>query len=162
MQTLEILCIGKIKETYWNEALAEYAKRLGRFCRFKVTELPETRLPEHAGLAEERAVVEDESERLMKAFSKGPDVCIVALAIKGKSLSSEQLAYKLSSLAGEGTSHIVFVIGGSLGLSEKLLAAADLRLSFSAFTFPHQMMRVILAEQLYRVCKINAGEVYHK
>ena len=162
MQTIEILCIGKIKEKYWTEALAEYAKRLGRFCRFKVTELPETRLPENAGPAEERAVVEDESERLMKSLPKGPGAYVVALAIKGKAFSSEQLAEKLSGLASEGKSHIVFIIGGSLGLSDALLKAADMRLSFSAMTFPHQMMRVILAEQIYRAFKINANESYHK
>ncbi len=162
MQTIEILCIGKIKEKYWTEALAEYAKRLGRFCRFKVTELPETRLPDDAGPAEETAAIENESERLLKAFPKGSDSYVIALAVQGKSLSSEQLATKLQQLAGEGRSRVTFVIGGSLGLSDKLLAAADLQLSFSAFTFPHQMMRVILAEQIYRAFKINAGEAYHK
>ncbi len=162
MQTIEILCIGKIKEKYFREALAEYAKRLGRFCRFQVTELPETRLPAGAGEAEERAVIEDESERLRKALPKGGDVFVIGLSVQGEAFSSERFAEKLKSLALEGFSRICFLIGGSLGLSEKLLADCDLRLSFSAFTFPHQMMRVILAEQIYRAFKINAGETYHK
>ena len=162
MQTIEILCIGKIKEKYWNEALAEYAKRLGRFCRFKITELPETRLPDNAGEAEERAVVEAESDRLLKAFPTGSDSYVVALAVHGKALNSEQLAAKLADLQLAGKSHVVFVIGGSLGLSNKLLDACNMQLSFSAMTFPHQMMRVILSEQVYRAFKINAGETYHK
>ncbi len=160
--TIEILCTGKLKEKYWDEAAAEYIKRLGRFCRIKITELPEVKLPANAGEAEEKAVIEAESAAVMKKLPEGAGSCVIALDVRGKKLSSEQLAEKLGSLALDGKSHIAFVIGGSLGLSQELLGRADLRLSFSDMTFPHQLMRVILLEQIYRAFKINNNETYHK
>ena len=158
---IEIICVGKLKEKYWQEAAAEYSKRLGRFCRLKITELAEARLS-GSGAAEEAAVIRAEGEAICARLDPGPQSFIIALDVKGKSLSSEALADKISGLALSGKSRVVFVIGGSLGLSEAVLAAADLRLSFSAMTFPHQLMRVILLEQIYRAFKINAGETYHK
>ena len=159
--TIEIICVGKLKEKYWQDAAAEYSKRLGRFCVLKITELPEVRLT-GSSAADEAAVVEAESRAIMAKLSPGPQSFTIALAIKGKSLSSEALAEKIAGLGLDGKSRIVFVIGGSLGLSEELLSACDMRLSFSAMTFPHQLMRVVLLEQIYRAFKINAGESYHK
>ncbi|MBR0139575.1 MAG: 23S rRNA (pseudouridine(1915)-N(3))-methyltransferase RlmH [Firmicutes bacterium] len=159
---IEIICTGKLKEKYWQDAAAEYSKRLSRFCKLTVTELTEARLPDKAGPAEERQAIEAESRAVLKKLEAGPDCYVIALDVKGKALSSEQLSEKLEALALEGKSRIAFVIGGSLGLSKELLERADFRLSFSAMTFPHQMMRVILLEQIYRAFKIGAGESYHK
>ncbi|MBQ3579361.1 MAG: 23S rRNA (pseudouridine(1915)-N(3))-methyltransferase RlmH [Firmicutes bacterium] len=159
---IEIICTGKLKERYWQDAAAEYSKRLSRFCKLTVTELPESRLPDKAGPAEEQQVIENESRAVLKKLESMPQSFVIALAVNGKSLSSEQLAEKIGELGLSGKSRVVFVIGGSLGLSEELLRACDMRLSFSAMTFPHQMMRVILLEQIYRAFKINAGESYHK
>ena len=159
---IEIICTGKLKERYWQDAAAEYSKRLSRFCKLTITELPESRLPDKAGPAEEQQVIENESRAVLKKLESMPQSFVIALAVNGKSLSSEQLAEKIGELGLSGKSRVVFVIGGSLGLSEELLRACDMRLSFSAMTFPHQMMRVILLEQIYRAFKINAGESYHK
>ena len=159
--TIEIICTGKLKEKYWQDAAAEYSKRLGRFCKLKITELPEVRLAGESA-AEEAAVIKAEGEAVYAKLDAGPQSFIIALDVRGKSMSSEALAEKISALTVAGKSRIVFVIGGSLGLSEQVLRAADLRLSFSEMTFPHQLMRVILLEQIYRAFKINAGETYHK
>ena len=159
---IEIICTGKFKERYWQDAAAEYSKRLSRFCKLTITELPESRLPDKAGPAEEQQVIENESRAVLKKLESMPQSFVIALAVNGKSLSSEQLAEKIDELGLSGKSRVVFVIGGSLGLSDELLRACDMRLSFSAMTFPHQMMRVILLEQIYRAFKINAGESYHK
>ena len=157
---VNVVCIGKLKERYWQEACAEYAKRLSRFLSLQVTELREERLPEKAGAAEERAVKEAEGQAILKALPE--EAFVIALDLKGKTMDSPALAHYLDDLRLQGRSHIAFVIGGSLGLSESVLRRADLRLSFSEFTFPHQLMRVILLEQLYRARKISAGEKYHK
>ena len=157
---IRIICIGKLKERYWREAEAEYSKRLGRFCRLSVLELKEDRLPENASPAEEAAAVAAEGEAILRACRA--DSYRIALDIRGKSSSSEQLAADLEQLALSGRSSISFLIGGSLGLSPAVLAAADRRLSFSAMTFPHQLMRIILLEQIYRAFKINHHETYHK
>ena len=159
--TVEIICIGKLREKYWQDAAAEYIRRLSRFCTLKITELPEARLP-GSSAADEAAVAAAESKSILAKLAPGPGTFTVALAIKGKRLSSEALAEKISALGLDGKSRIVFVIGGSWGLSEELLSACDMRLSFSDMTFPHQLMRVILLEQIYRAFKINAGEAYHK
>jgi len=135
-----VICVGKLKEKYWNEALSEYRKRLSKYCNLLIEELKEERLPDNASLAQEEAVKEEE----------------------GKALSSEGLAQFVKDLGIKGRSDVAFIIGGSLGLSQGVLDRSDLRLSFSKMTFPHQMMRVILLEQLYRSFKINRNEVYHK
>ena len=171
--TIEIICTGKLKEKYWQDAAAEYGKRLSRFCKLKITELPEVRLAGNSE-ADEKAVIEAESRAVLAKLGcevKGSDknafpdrsrTYAIALDVRGKELSSEALAEKISDLTLAGKSHIVFIIGGSLGLSQELLNACDMRLSFSPMTFPHQLMRVILLEQIYRAFKINAGETYHK
>ena len=159
--TIEIICVGKLKERYWTEAAAEYSKRLSRFCRLVITELPETRL-QGEGEAAEQAVIKSESEAIASRVTRGQDCFTVALDVRGRELSSEELASKLSETQLAGKSRITFLIGGSLGMSEELMRSCDMRLSFSRMTFPHQLMRVIILEQIYRAFKINAGERYHK
>ena len=157
---ITVICIGKLKERYWREAIGEYSKRLGSYCSLRIQELKEARLPAGAGPAEEEAVKIAEGEEILSRVNK--DMFVVSLEIRGKRMSSETLAEKLRSLALEGRSEIAFVIGGSLGLSEAVSRRADLKLSFSDMTFPHQMMRVILLEQIYRSFRIIRGEPYHK
>lgn len=157
---ITILCVGKLKERYWSQAVDEYSKRLSRYCNLNVEELKEERLPENASPAQEQEVVVAESRNLLKRLRPGS--YLIALDVKGKALTSEGLAAKVEELGLSGNSDLTFIIGGSLGLSQELLSRADLRLSFSAMTFPHQMMRVILLEQIYRAFKINRHEAYHK
>ncbi|MBR5429696.1 MAG: 23S rRNA (pseudouridine(1915)-N(3))-methyltransferase RlmH [Firmicutes bacterium] len=157
---VNLICIGKLKERYWQEACAEYGKRLSRFVNLQITELKEERLPDKAGPAEEQAVIEGEGQSILRALPA--DAYVIALDVRGRRLDSPELARRLEQLGLSGRSRVAFVIGGSLGLSRAVLDRADLRLSFSDFTFPHQLMRVILLEQLYRCCKISAGEKYHK
>lgn len=157
---INIVCIGKLKEKYWTDAIAEYSKRLGRYCRLDIIELKEERLPENASPADEENVKNAEGRSILKALSA--DSYVIALDVAGKQLSSEQLAKKLDGLAVDGQSTIDLIIGGSLGLSEEVRSRADFRLSFSPMTFPHQMMRVILLEQIYRSFKIIRREPYHK
>jgi 23S rRNA (pseudouridine1915-N3)-methyltransferase len=159
---ITILCVGSLKEPYWREALAEYAKRLDRFCTLEIQEIPEKKLPANAGAAQEQRVIEDESRRLAEKIPASPQAQVVALAIRGKALSSEELAGRIGEWTLSGKSELVFLIGGSLGLSQTLLDRADLRLSFSPMTFPHQLMRILLLEQVYRAFKINANQPYHK
>lgn len=157
---ITVICVGKLKESYWRDAISEYSKRLSKYCTLQINELKEERLPDNPSPAEEETVKEAEGKNILKSIRSGSYA--VALDVKGKALTSEGLAERLSSLALEGKSDVVFIIGGSLGLSQEVLSRADLRLSFSAMTFPHQMMRVILLEQVYRAFKINRNEVYHK
>lgn len=157
---ITILAIGKLKEKYWREAVAEYSKRLGAYCKLKIIELKESPLPANPSKADEEAVKRAEGREILDKIAKGDYV--ITLEIKGKGLSSEKLAAKIDALGLEGKSSIVFVIGGSLGLSEEVSKRADFALSFSAMTFPHQMMRVILLEQIYRSFKIIRKEAYHK
>lgn len=159
---IEIICTGKLKEKYWQDAINEYSKRLSRFVKLTITELAECRLPANPSAADEQMVIETESKAVLKRLETLPQSYVIALDVKGKALSSEALAEKISDITLAGKSRIVFIIGGSLGLSKELLDKSDFRLSFSAMTFPHQMMRVILTEQIYRAYKINAGETYHK
>lgn len=157
---ISVICIGKLKESYWREAIAEYSKRLSKYSTLTIDELKEERLPDNASNAEEEGVKASEGSSILKRVKASSYV--IALDVKGKALSSEGLAEKLSALAIEGKSDVTFIIGGSLGLSQEVLTRADFRLSFSAMTFPHQMMRVILLEQIYRAFKINKNETYHK
>ncbi len=144
---ITILCVGKLKEKYWTEASAEYRKRLSRYCTITVEELKEEN-------------PEAEGQNILKRLKK--DTFVIALEIQGKALSSEELSSKLQELALEGKSDITFVIGGSDGLSEDVSKRSDFRLSFSRMTFPHQMIRIFLLEQIYRSFKIMKGETYHK
>lgn len=157
---ITIVCIGKLKERYWTEAVQEYSKRLSKYCSLSINELREEKAPDSASAAEETAVKEAEGRNILKQIKKG--AYVIALEIKGKELTSEALAEKIEALGIAGKSDIVFVIGGSIGLSEEVLARADFRLSFSKMTFPHQMMRAVLLEQIYRSFKIIRNEVYHK
>lgn len=157
---ITVLCVGKLKEKYWTDAVAEYSKRLSSYCTLKIDEVKEARLPDNAGPAEEEAVKETEGREILRRIDK--DAYVISLEIKGKELSSEQLAAHIDRLGIEGRSNVVLIIGGSLGLSPVVSARADMKLSFSPMTFPHQMMRVILLEQIYRAFKINRGEKYHK
>lgn len=145
MQKINFVVVGKIKESFYREAIAEYAKRLSRFVKLEIKELPEGANPEAEA---------DEILRACKGY-------IIALAIEGEKLSSENLAKRLSKLSDEGK-EVSFVIGSSCGLADRVKKAADYKLSFSDMTFPHQLMRVILAEQVYRAYMINAGSAYHK
>ena len=144
---ITILCVGKLKEKYWSEAAAEYRKRLSRYCTITVEELKEEN-------------PEAEGQNILKRLKK--DTFVITLEIQGKALSSEELSSKLQELALEGKSDITFVIGGSDGLSEEVSRRSDLKLSFSRMTFPHQMIRIFLLEQIYRSFKIMKGETYHK
>ncbi|MCI5687570.1 MAG: 23S rRNA (pseudouridine(1915)-N(3))-methyltransferase RlmH [Emergencia sp.] len=157
---IAIICIGKLKEKYWTQAVEEYSKRLRGYCSLEVVELKESRLPDKAGPAEELAVKEAEGREILKRIKD--NMYVITLEVKGKMLSSEKLAEKIEQLGLSGDSNIAFVIGGSLGLSEEVSRRADFKLSFSEMTFPHQMMRVILLEQVYRSFKIMRNETYHK
>ena len=157
---ITVICIGKLKEKYWTAAIDEYSKRLKGYCSLEIIELKEARLPDKAGPAEELAVKEAEGEEILKKIRDNQYV--ITLEVKGKMLSSEKLAEKMENLAIDGQSNVVFVIGGSLGLSAAVSKRANFKLSFSEMTFPHQMMRVILLEQVYRAFKINRNEAYHK
>lgn len=157
---ITILCIGKLKERYWTEAVQEYSKRLNRYCTLTINELKEERTPDNASAAEETAVKDAEGRSLLKQIKK--EAYVIALEIQGKQLTSEDLSEKIKALGIAGKSELVFIIGGSLGLSEEVAARADFSLSFSRMTFPHQMMRVVLLEQIYRGFKIIRNEAYHK
>lgn len=161
---ITILCVGKIKEKFYRDALAEYEKRLSRYCRLEIVEVADEKTPDHASELVETQIKEKEAERMYSRIEKivreGAFIC--ALAIDGKQLDSVALSEKIEKLGTSGTSHIIFVIGGSLGIADSLLKTADMKLSFSKMTFPHQLMRVILLEQIYRSYRIMNGEPYHK
>ena len=149
---ISIVCVGRLKE--------KYSKRLGKYIKLDITELPDEKAPESMSVAQERQVKEKEGERILKAIKD--DAFVVTLEIEGKQLTSVELAGFISEKMTRGVSHIAFVIGGSLGLSDEVIKKSDYHLSFSKMTFPHQLMRVVLLEQIYRACRINAGEPYHK
>ncbi|MGC2873473.1 23S rRNA (pseudouridine(1915)-N(3))-methyltransferase RlmH [Ihubacter sp. rT4E-8] len=157
---ISVICIGKLKEKYWSQAVVEYSKRLSSYCSLQIVELKESRLPDKAGVAEELAVKQAEGVEILKKIKD--NMYVITLEVQGKELSSEKLAGKIEELGLSGNSNIAFVIGGSLGLSPDVSKRADFKLSFSPMTFPHQMMRVILLEQIYRSFKIIRHETYHK
>ncbi|MBE7022118.1 MAG: 23S rRNA (pseudouridine(1915)-N(3))-methyltransferase RlmH [Ruminococcaceae bacterium] len=157
---IELICIGKLKEAFWKSACTEYSKRLSRFCRLRVTELKDEAIPETASAAQVEHAVMAEGERILERLL--PRDYVISLCVEGKPLSSPGLAKQLQDICQSGAGRLVFVIGGSCGLSEEVKKRSQFRLSFSAMTFPHQLMRVILLEQVYRAFKINAGESYHK
>lgn len=157
---ITVITVGKIKEKYWNMAIEEYAKRLSRYCKLEIVEVADEKTPDEAGETLEMQIKDREGQRI---FDKLPEnAYVIALAIEGKMLDSVELSRKMEDIAVKGMSHIVFIIGGSLGLSPKLLKRADYLLSFSKMTFPHQMMRVVLLEQIYRSFRISNHEPYHK
>lgn len=157
---IRILTVGKIKEKYLSDGIAEYAKRLGRYCKLSFFQVPDEKTPDKASDALNIQIKDTEGDRLMK-YIRDQDY-VIALAIDGKMLDSVELSEKIEKLGVSGISSVAFVIGGSLGLSEKVLQRADYKLSFSKMTFPHQLMRVILLEQIYRSYRIISGEPYHK
>ncbi|MDF2909896.1 MAG: rRNA ((1915)-N(3))-methyltransferase RlmH [Sporolactobacillus laevolacticus] len=157
---ITILTVGKLKEKYFIQGIAEYAKRLGPYAKVTIIEVPDEKAPENLSAAEVEQVKQAEGERLLKKLPT--NAYVIALAINGKQMPSEEFAEKIRELATYGHSDIAFIIGGSNGLSDEVLRHADFQLSFSKFTFPHQLMRLILIEQIYRAFKIMRGEPYHK
>ncbi len=157
---ITVISVGKIKERFFSMAIDEYAKRLSRYCKLEIIEVQDDKTPDEAGENEELRIKQREGERILKSIKDG--MYVVALAIEGKKISSTGLADKIEALGIGGNSNIAFIIGGSLGLDERVTKRADMLLSFSDMTFPHQLMRVILLEQIYRSFRIINGEPYHK
>lgn len=157
---IKIIGVGKLKEKYFKAGIAEYAKRLSRFCKFKIVEVPDEKAPESLSQAEMDEVMAKEGARILAKIKDREYV--YALAIQGKERSSEEFAKEISQLATYGHSDITFVIGGSLGLSPAVLKRADAQISFGRFTLPHQLMRLVLSEQIYRAFTIINGLPYHK
>lgn len=157
---ISIVCVGKIKESFFRDAVAEYAKRLGKYCKLEIIEVADEKTPDRASAAEEEQIKTREAERILSKIRDDAFVC--TLEILGKKYTSESFAGLLERAAVSGKSHIVFVIGGSLGLHSSVLKRSDQAISFSDMTFPHQLMRVILCEQIYRAYRIISGEPYHK
>lgn len=157
---ISIVTVGKLKEKYLKQGIEEYLKRLGSYAKVEVYEVSDEKAPEELSETEMVQVKQKEGERILAKIN--PDTYVIALAINGKLKSSEQLADSLDKLATYGKSKVAFVIGGSLGLSDEVLKRSDEQLSFSKMTFPHQLMRLILVEQIYRAFRINRGEPYHK
>ncbi|GIP18362.1 ribosomal RNA large subunit methyltransferase H [Paenibacillus montaniterrae] len=157
---IQIIAVGKLKEKYLTMGIAEYAKRLGPYLKLTITEVSDEKAPETMSAAEEEQVRVREGEKILAHIKQ--EAHVIAMAIDGQLWSSEELAEQLDKLATYGKSHIVFVIGGSNGLSAEVLKRANHKLSFGRITFPHQLMRLVLVEQVYRAVKINRGEPYHK
>ena len=160
MQKVTVLCVGKLKERFYAEAAAEYAKRLSRYCKLDIVELPEERLPESPSQAQIDAALEREAAAVRAKLPAG--AVLITLCIEGQLRSSEELARRMDSWSSQGAGHLVFLIGGSCGLSPSLKAQAAERLSMSPMTFPHHLARVMLLEQIYRAYQINTGGKYHK
>ena len=157
---ITICCVGKIKEKFYSQAIEEYSKRLSKYCKLEIKKAADEKTPDSASDTVNRMIKEKEGDRLL-SFIKD-DSYVIALAIDGKMLDSVELSEKIDNLMLSGKSDIVFVIGGSLGLDKRVLDRADYKLSFSKMTFPHQLMRVILLEQIYRSFRIMKNEPYHK
>ena len=157
---ITLLTAGKIKEKYLKDAIAEYSKRLSKYCKLEIIEVADEKTPDNASEVVENVIRDKEGERLLKYVKD--DAFVITLEIKGKMMTSEELAEKIDTLGIRGVSHIMFIIGGSIGLGEDVIKRSDFALSFSKMTFPHQLMRVILLEQIYRSYRIISGEPYHK
>ncbi len=160
MQKITVLCVGKLKERFYQEAAAEYVKRLGRHCKLDVVELPESRLPEDPSPGEIQRALAAEAAAIREKLPRGG--AVIALCIEGKPCSSVELSRRMQELAVSGKSQLTFLIGGSVGLAEDLKRQADWRLSMSPMTFPHHLARIMLLKQIYRACQIAAGTKYHK
>ncbi len=157
---ITLITVGKIKEKYLRDAIQEYSKRLNRYCKLEIVEVTDEKTPDHASEALSEQIRDKEAERILKYMKD--DAYVITLEIQGKQFTSEELASKIESLGVQGMGHLIFVIGGSIGLGKEVLNRADFALSFSKLTFPHQLMRVILLEQIYRSFRIIHGEPYHK
>lgn len=160
MQKITVLCVGKLKEKFYLDATAEYAKRLSRYCKLDILELPESRLPEEPSPAQIQQALDAEAAAITAKLPKGG--ALVALCIEGTPCSSEEMSRKMQQLAVSGKTQLTFLIGGSVGLDEDLKRQADWRLSMSPMTFPHHMARIMLLEQIYRAYQIAGGTKYHK
>ena len=159
MLTIQIVCIGKIKETYLKDAIAEYTKRLSKYCKLTILELPDEKIPEKLNASISDEILKNECDSILKHLKK--DSHIICLDLTGKQFSSEEFSVHIQNLSMQ-TSHITFIIGGSLGITEKLLKLSQEKICFSKMTFPHQLIRVFLLEQLFRAFKIANGETYHR
>ncbi|MEG1131999.1 MAG: 23S rRNA (pseudouridine(1915)-N(3))-methyltransferase RlmH [Romboutsia sp.] len=157
---ITVISVGKLKEKYLKLGIEEFSKRLSKYCKLDMIELDDEKCPENLSDKDMEIVKNKEGQKILSKIKSNSYV--IALAIDGKNLSSEELADTISKLAVRGNSHITFVIGGSLGLADEVLKRADYKLSFSKMTFPHQMMKLILLEQVYRAFRINNNEPYHK
>lgn len=157
---ITVISVGKIKEKYFRDALAEYEKRLSRYCKLEIIEVEDEKTPDRASETQEDQIRAKEAERILKYVKD--EAYVITLEIAGKMYDSVEFSQKLQTLGIHGVSHLQFIIGGSLGLHEKVCRRADMAVSFSKMTFPHQMMRVILLEQIYRSYRIMNGEPYHK
>lgn len=160
MQKITVLCVGKLKEKFYLDATAEYAKRLSRYCKLDILELPESRLPEEPSPAQIQQALDAEAAAITAKLPKGG--ALVALCIEGTPCSSEEMSRKMQQLAVSGKTQLTFLIGGSVGLSESLKCRVDWKLSMSSMTFPHHLARVMLLEQIYRAFQIRQGTKYHK
>ena len=160
MQKVTILCVGKLKEKFYADAVAEYTKRLGRFCKLDIVELAEERLPEDPSPAQIGAALAKEADAIRGKLPAS--AYVIAMCVEGKSRSSEELARLMADSGSRGDSHLVFLIGGSFGLHPSVKELAAVKLSMSPMTFPHHLARVMLLEQIYRAYQINAGSKYHK
>lgn len=157
---ITVITVGKIKEKYLRDAIAEYSKRLSKYCKLEILEVADEKTPENASETMEEGIRQKEGERILKHIKE--DAYVITLEIGGKMLDSVEFSRKIETLGIQGKSHICFVIGGSIGLSQEVLKRSDYGLSFSKMTFPHQLMRVILLEQIYRSYRIMSNEPYHK
>lgn len=157
---IKIIAVGKIKEPYIKEGIKEFSKRLSRYCHLNIVEINDEKAPENLSKKEIKAIKDKEGERILKKISNNSYV--ISLAIEGKKLSSEVFAENIRGLMVGGNNNITFIIGGSLGLSDKVIKRSNFKISFSDMTFPHQLMRLILLEQIYRGFRIINGEPYHK
>ena len=157
---ITVVCVGKIKEKFYRDAIDEYSKRLSRYCKLSIIEVPDEKAPDGCSEAMEEQIKTKEGDRILGSL-KG-DEFLISLAIEGKKMDSVSFGEKIKNLGVQGKSHIAFVIGGSLGLDKRVLSKSDMLLSFSDMTFPHQLMRVVLLEQVYRGYRIVNGEPYHK
>lgn len=160
MLNVKLVCVGKMKERFFVDAFDEYRKRLGAYCRFELLEIPEQRLGDNPSPREIELALERERAELEKQLT--PSAAVIAMCIEGNLMSSEGLARRLSGFASSGKSRVIFIVGGSFGLSPEIKRRADLRLSMSPMTFPHHLARVMLCEQIYRAFTINEGGKYHK
>ena len=160
--TVEVVAVGRLKEDYLRDAVNEYLKRLSGYCKPVILEADDEKTVERASSAERERILFTEGQRVLKLCRKSSNTHTIALCVEGRQYSSEEFASHMRELMNSGISDIRFIIGGSMGLHEDVTAAADEKMSFSKLTFPHQLMRVILLEQIYRSFKITSGEPYHK
>ena len=160
MISINILCVGKIKEEFWKDAINEYSKRLSKYCNFNIIEVQDSKVPDKVSPAMEKQIKDEEASRMLNLVKK--DTYLICLDLKGKEYTSPEFSEKIQKLAVEGNSNITFVIGGTLGLGDEILKLSKEKICFSKMTFPHQLIRIFLMEQLFRGFKIANGETYHR